>query len=568
VRARRIEVDPDGSFVVCSGYDKALVEAMRELPRRRWYPERHAWVVPASGLSATELLRIGRAHGFGVSPAARLSLSRLGELSELSGAIASDLTVPRLIEGLRPAQPVAVGYALRARRVIIADDRGTGKTAEALATLEAEGCYPALLVTTSAASIQLSREVSRWLPWRHMALVTADEGQEVASGEGTETAEILVTSYALLDRLDGVWRRPAALVCDEAHHLLHEESQRSRRVRMLARGASMVLLLSGTPMANRPADMLSLLAILGLLGEFGGPRTFIRRYCAPRKTRSGYLDIRGAAHLEELNQKLRALCYVRRLKKDIATEIPRKQRRVVPMPLNGRQTYERAAAEVTRWLDEAMETVAGSAGSAARADWTDGAREVGRRRRAEALVYQDRLKVVTLRAKLPACLEWLSDFMEGAEAEGRKVLVFADAVEAQQAVLGAFPDAARVTGRMRVRARQAQVDRFQGDPDCRLAVCALRAAGESLELQAATDVVFLDLPWVPLLLDQAEDRADRLGREGALTVWYLLAAGTVEEENAAFLDGKQNVVGRATEGRRVPGMGLLGALLDAQRLAG
>ena len=112
-------------------------------------------------------------------------------------------------------------------------------------------------------------------------------------------------------------------------------------------------LLTGTPIKNRPVELVHQLKILDVLRDFSGAYEFKMRYCKPVYNGYGY-TWDGASNLEELNMKLRAKCMIRRLKKDVMTELPPITHTEVPMELTNRATYNRAEADPIKFIyDEA-----------------------------------------------------------------------------------------------------------------------------------------------------------------------------------------------------------------------
>src|SRR5205085_10839784 len=114
---------------------------------------------------------------------------------------------------LAPFQWAGVRYVLDARRAFLADEQGLGKTVEALAALEADAAYPAVVVCPASIKLGWQREAARWLPHRSVAVV---EGRVAVPPTGEITIlnyEIVATHHDALARL-----RPRALVVDESHY--------------------------------------------------------------------------------------------------------------------------------------------------------------------------------------------------------------------------------------------------------------------------------------------------------------------------------------------------------------
>ena len=131
-----------------------------------------------------------------------------------------------------------------------------------------------------------------------------------------------------------------------------------------------------------------------------------------------------------------------------------------------------------------------------------------------------------------------------------------------------FPDALHLLGRDSLDARDATVRAFQDPEGPQLLVGATRVAGQGLTLTRASNVAFLELEWTPALHDQAEDRLHRIGQHDAVTAWYLLAAGTIDETMATILERKRGLVAAVTDGRRLDERSLLDELVEELRGGG
>ena len=128
-------------------------------------------------------------------------------------------------------------------------------------------------------------------------------------------------------------------------------------------------------------------------------------------------------------------------------------------------------------------------------------------------------------------------------AEGGKLVVFAHHRAVIQELAEPFGDTVvTLTGGDNATARQAAVDRFQNDPDCRLFLGSITAAGLGLTLTASSHVVFAELDWVPANLTQAEDRTHRIGQEDSVLIQHLVLQDSLDARMVGTLIKKQRIV--------------------------
>ena len=535
-RAARADI-VNGKLALQFSYDAALVSRIKQdLQGRRWDPAGRRWLVDLTTRNAPALsalladFDLGEGVEAALAPlcaqgAAEADLRARGEAE--SAATSATLDVPGLRGALMPFQAAGVRYALDRRRVLIGDEMGLGKTIQALAAVQAVNAYPALIVCPATLKPNWQREAQRWLP-ESVSVGLVNGGRQEAV---IEEADVVVINYDILGKhLDAIrgrtWR---ALVVDEAHYAKNHKALRTKAVKAVAKAVEpngLVLLLTGTPIVNRPQELTTLIDLLGRLPEFGGFWAWLRRVGVERG-RFG-LEFNGTpAQLEDANRALRQTCLVRRLKADVLADLPEKRRATIPIRLS-----PEASAAYQEVLDDYREAL-------------DIAREAGGEGGgAVHLTYIEKLKQAAARGKLDACCEWINDVLE----TGEKLVVFAHHQEIQRALLDRYPDAARVVADDSVAVRDVQVQRFQSDPACRLIVVSLKAGGVGITLTAASNVAFLELGWTPGDHDQAEDRCHRIGQRDAVTAWYLLAAGTIEEEIADLIERKRLVVNALSQG--------------------
>ncbi len=493
---------------------------------------------------------------------------------------------------LKPFQRAGVAYLLEQRRAFLADEQGLGKTIEALATIEADGAYPAIVVCPASLKLNWMREIERWLPERTAQALSGtgskrprpdvatsqDDGAKDLSTSSASTSEVVpstseaipstseaipsaselganlvkpidpaditVVNYDILAARGPALAalKPKALVLDESHYCKNAAAKRTQAVARLAAtvpNEGLVLALTGTPVMNRPPELIAQLRIIGRLADFGSGAQFGRRF-------------KGADAHVRLHWHLRSRCFVRRLKADVLPQLPAKTRTVVPVELDNEAEYRLAETDVIAWLRSRP------------LDLGELDAKIAAALRAERLVRLNALKMLAARGKLHAALAWIHDFC----TSGERLVVFARHREVQRAVIERFPHALHILGEDSHAARDASLSAFQAanSSENQLIVCSIEVAGQGLTLTQASNVAFLELDWTPAKHDQAEDRCHRIGQQDAVNAWYLLAAGTIDETMATLLERKRAIIGAVTDGREEEDEGIVDAL--ARELAG
>jgi len=441
----------------------------------------------------------------------------------------------RLGGELAPFQWAGVRYALDARRTFLADEQGLGKTVEALAALEADDAFPALVVCPASLKLNWAREATHWLP--HRDIVVVDGRQAVP-----RTGEITILNYEIVaaHREALARNKPRALIIDESHYVKNPQAKRTQAVRRLASAVpsdGLRLALTGTPVLNHAEELIAQLRVLGRLEDFGSGARFARQF-------------HGAERSEErLHWHLRRRCFVRRLKKDVLPQLPAKRQVVVPIALDNEREYRLAEEDVIAWLRSQP------------LDLSVLEAKIQATLRAQRLAQLGALQRLAGRGKLGGALTWIHDFL----ASGEPLVVFARHIEVQRAVVERFPEAAHLLGADSAQQRESAVRAFQRQDGPQLIVCATRVGAQGITLTRASNVCFLELEWTPAMHDQAEDRCHRIGQHDAVTAWYLLAAGTIDETMAELIQRKRAIVSAVTEGRTLDGDGLVAEVIRELR---
>ena len=492
--------------------------------------------VPASAWPPDMLARFIRKHRVALTLAAQALIEGVvvtdddaQRLLAMSKAEDAELEIEGLGGELMPFQRAGVVYALERRRVFLADEQGLGKTIQALATVQADLAYPAVVVCPASLKLNWLREIKTWLPGRQAIALSGRTSQ------GLEGADIVVLNYEIAAAHLGALAQisPRALILDESHYVKNPLAVRTKAVLELVESLgpdALRLALTGTPVVNRPAELAPQLRALDRLGEYGTMSSFRRGYAS-------------AGSRRKLHSRLRSSCFLRRRKEDVLTQLPAKRRAVVPVPTSNAAEYKRAERDFIRWLAEQVDS--------------SGAGRLAHDARAEALVKMTALRRLAARGKLDAALSWIDDFSQS----GEKLVVFAHHREIQRAVIERFADCARIIGEDSMDEREANVRRFQDEDGPALCVCSLQVASHGFTLTAAANVAFLELDWTPAKHDQAEDRVHRIGQAESVTAWYLLATETIDERIATLLAEKRDVVDSVTDGGGGSGASIADALI-------
>lgn len=298
--------------------------------------------------------------------------------------------------------------------------------------------------------------------------------------------------------------------CDEAHYMQTRNSLRTQAVMGAARKADLDLypgilpehrlLLSGTPVLNRPADLYALVSYLDPT-RFGSWYQYANRYGAWQNDGAWVGESRPTKprNLDELHEKVKDLC-IRRLQKEVQPDLPPLRESDLHIALD-----EKQMREYRKLLQEMM------------GEW--------KKTRRPGVVEMNRLKEWINAQKIPHLWEMLDEMLEA----GRTVLVFATRREPLQSTLERYRDlAVYIDGTVKPTERQRRVDLIQSG-EKRLGCCTIKAAGVGLNITKADTVIFLDIAWTPADHDQAKKRAHRYGVEHPVHVQYMLAEDTTDE---------------------------------------
>ena len=433
---------------------------------------------------------------------------------------------------LYPHQKQAAEWLAGEPRAALFDEQGLGKTVTAIVAADAAKARTMLVVAPSVVLWNWAREIEAWSPWRNVQVI------ETGADKIRDDADAVIVSHALILReeirgqlLERFW---GAIVLDEAHFFRTPSAKRTQVFygvfgvesfpSLVSRGA-FVWALTGTPTPNHVAELWTLLwGLWPSLVPYSYPE-FVERFCQTVWTKYGDgIKIVGNKNVAEVKALLAGRTL--RRKKTEVLDLPPVRHEIVTLAAPGSLGELRA---LERELGpELREALAG-------ADPVAGLELL----RDEAFARWRRLCGL---AKAEACAELLA--LELGDGALDKVVVFAHHADVVALLVERLAEfgALSITGATSPEDRQTAITRFQAEPEVRVMVANLLAGGTGATLTAASEVVFVEMSFVPGENAQAADRVHRIGQTNPCRVRFLALAGTVDEPLVAVLRNKTRMI--------------------------
>ena len=555
-------------------YDPRLQDTLKKRLGARWDPDAREWWISIprgrSARTANELLAgLGFRDVDTAVPCTPASTQRRTEEIRVPATIFVDearrRNAPLEHETLlRSYQAEGATLLANARRSLLADQPGLGKSYQALAAVIANKALPLWIVCPAAVRTNWLREITAVAPWLSVSLVVSGDDAEARS-------DVTIVSWEGLSKHRRHLQMPQAVIADESHFAKDLSAQRTKA--LLATAAQlpadgMLLGLSGTPVVNGHADLLPTLEAIDALCLFGSRQQFLDRYCSPRtikvpvrrgsSERRTITQYRGSKRAGELRSKLLAAgVLLRRRKSDVLHELPPKQIgvQVVDLDKSWQELIDaaRVGARSTSHHSSGSSPTDQEAEDALTALAVDASLPSPKSvlRRQARRMPGDRSQITFMRrmtgvAKLPFATAWIEAWLAG--SGDSKIVVFARHREVTTALAGHF-EVDPLIGGISQRRRQAAIEQFTSDPDSRVVVASYEATGVGVNLQAASCVLFVEPPWSSAEAEQAEDRCHRLGQTESVSVTYLIAADSIDEPVWATIDRKASALRAVLDGQ-------------------
>ncbi len=341
------------------------------------------------------------------------------------------------------------------------------------------------------------------------------------------TADWLIINFDILtahaNRL--IAAKAGTIIVDEAHELRNRNSKRFSSALKIVYSCERRYLLTGTPIYNRPADMLALLQLLGKLNsDFGGFLEFVERYCSARDTPFG-LDYSGASNLDELHDLLYKKKIMMRRKKAAVLALTEKHREVIRVTIDPTHlhSYEECEKDLAAAIIKNPELL-----------------ELKR------FDFLSHIRQAVGLCKIEAAAVWLEKFL--ASSNDGKIIVFAHHAAVRQELTRRFAgDVVALSADISAQERAKRVQEFQSGTK-RIFLTSPRIGGTGLTLTAASTVLFVELDWTAAAMLRAEDRAYRIGQTRDVRVIYLFADDTIDGFILSLINRKTKIFNKTIKG--------------------
>jgi len=512
---------PSGSvsMVVESGYDPMLNDALRLTNAATWVPASKAWMLDLSVERTLEVLEqagiardsitltddvleilAAQAGGSSLPPIdlGPLSVAQPGVKPDADGISGMLMAAAKPLQkltvatqkikvaaqdhSLLPHQIDGVHHLLGSSSSLLADDMGLGKTRQAIVACIVDG-RPTMVLCPATLKDNWRREITdRGVPQESV--------QVLGNGRTPDpTKTWWIANFEIAKNCSDI---PFSnLIVDEAHYLKEPSSQRTKDAFRLSAKAERVVLLTATPVLNREEEIWTLLRLGGHpLGQIE-----LRDF---RGMHAGSPEAR-----QELGRRLDE--WMLRRMKTGTVSIP------------GKTRIEPILTPTDSALSEYL-----------------------------AIFRSDKLQAMEKMWKLQVWLEatkrqFIVDTLRDLQANAKAIVFsqYLETVDWYMEQLG--PSAVRLTGAESLKAREIAQKSFQDDPSVRYFITTFKAGGVGLTLTAANYVLMTSRPWTPAEMEQAEDRANRIGQKSLVQVIIPTIPGTIDEQIARVLNDKSEL---------------------------
>jgi len=417
-----------------------------------------------------------------------------------------------------PYQLAGIRYIKDKKVSILADEMGLGKTVQAIGLINYQKYSSILVICPSSLKYNWANELDTWLEHK-VGFQVVEKAKDILDKKS------FVISYDIFKGKLGEQLKKFdfdLVIIDEAHLLKTEKAKRTlsilggtknRKKYLGLTKYKQIVLLTGTLIPNSPIEMHHILYRLAPhIIEHRNYYQFASKFSAGHQSGWGY-DASGCSNAEELKYILRSNILIRRLKKDVLTQLPSKTYQIIEVgkTKNNFRISDFKSADIEKFKASL------SVGDLAS------------------------FRKETSLEKLAECISFIRNKME---ANKDKVVIFAhhkEVIDTLTFDLALYCPLV-ITGSTTAKKRQHNIDLFQTEPLYRIIIGNIQAMGTGFTLTNSSNVVFVEFSWVPGENEQCVDRCHRIGQNKNVFVQFLVYRGTIENNIIrAILKKQKNI---------------------------
>ncbi len=411
-------------------------------------------------------------------------------------------------------------------------EMGVGKTPEALAVCELSDYKKVLIACPNSLRWEWARQIKDWVG--ETASVSLRSARKRLDNFFFSPTKYYIINYESLriSRYKSIISKLPwdAIILDEGHKLKNPRALQTRGVTEVCKAHpdSKILILTGSPILNSPADLYTLLCIVKPDRYTPAFRKeFINQYCYWYPTRHG-IHIYGTKNLDQLREKTKDFT-IRRTKKEVLPFLPDKyyRRPELDMDSKQREIYDKMEGDLWIMLDSGEKLTAPCVLA-----------QLTRLR-------QLNLDPVILGISAPSAkTEFLDDLVESITDSNEKLVIFSCFSTYIHYLDMRYKDIPHIklTGEENTEKRMRNITEFQNNPEIKLAMGTIQVMGEGITLTAASNCVLMDRWWNSSVNNQAQDRLHRIGQKSAVQIIIPTTLDSIDQSLATILRRKEEFV--------------------------
>lgn len=439
-----------------------------------------------------------------------------------------------------PYQKAGIEHIVTHRNTLLGDEMGLGKTIEAIGTLNFSKPENVLILCPASLKLNWLNEIKKWLTIQYNVYSDDDIYMDM------KKPYIYVTNYDRLSKYENKllnikWEMA---FLDEGHYIKNSKSKRTKIALKLGKNIQRKILMTGTPVLNRPQELYTLLKFLD--HPFGNNyRAFMNKFVVA----DSFGNAVEYRNLDYLDRTLRRDIMIRRKKEDVLKDLPDKTETV--LTLDSSLLPAELRAQNQEIVDKYNEQKAELIGLKEQLKLAE-SEEVKKSLKEQIQNLQKgafgtigvmaKIRHETALHKLKYSKEIIDNILDSED----QLIIYAHHRDVIEQLLKMYPESRAIYGGMSNKEKQKNIDDFN-NKEYRIIVLSIKAAGLGITLTSAHVGLFLELDWTPSNIHQAEDRMHRIGQRENVSIYMLVFDKSIDSYIANMIVEKQDIIDSSIE---------------------